>query len=69
MVSTRAIFDHGKTLTQVGQYWVRIYAGISMVVERGRLEKIVPESDATVDVVGIEARGRRHVLDAAVFRR
>src|SRR5256886_7552944 len=28
------ILDHGKTLTQVGQYCVRVYAGNFMVVER-----------------------------------
>src|SRR5437016_8423831 len=45
------ILDHGKTLTQVGQYCVRVYAGNFMVVERGQAGKIVAEFDATVDVV------------------
>src|SRR6266446_10454553 len=33
------ILDHGKTLTQVGQYRVRVYAGNFMVVERGQAGK------------------------------
>src|SRR5713226_5641563 len=33
------ILDHGKTLTQVGQYCGRVYAGKCMVVERGEAGK------------------------------
>jgi len=59
------ILDHGKTLTQLGQYCVRVYAGISWLYREGRLEKIVPEFDATVDVVASRPANGATVFNAA----
>src|SRR5260370_33401169 len=59
------ILDHGKTLTQVGQYWVRVYDGTFMVVERGQAGKNCRGIGRYRRCRRIEARERRNVLDAA----
>src|SRR5258707_6291117 len=59
------ILDHGKTLTQVGQYCVRVYAGNFMVVERGQAGENRPGIGRYRRCRRIEARERGNVLDAA----
>src|SRR5260370_24397005 len=59
------ILDHGKTLTQVGQYGVRVYAGNFMVVERGEARKNRRGIRLYRRCRRIEARERRNVFNAA----
>src|SRR5467141_1395247 len=59
------ILDHGKTLTQVGQCCVRVYAGNFMVIERGQAGKNRPGIRRYRRCRRIEARERRNVLNAA----
>ena len=59
------ILDHGKTLTQVGQYCVRVYAGNFMVVERGQAGKNRRGIRRYRRCRRIEARERRNVFNAA----
>src|SRR6266480_2731961 len=59
------ILDHGKTLTQVGQYCVRVYAGNFMVVERGEVGKTLRGIRRYRRCRSIEVRERRNVCGAA----
>src|SRR5258706_14210506 len=59
------ILDHGKTLTQVGQYCVRVYAGNFMVVKRGQAGKNRPGIRRYRRCRRIEAREGSSVFNAA----
>src|SRR5260370_33045335 len=59
------ILDHGKTPTQVGQYCVRVYAGNSMVVERGQAGKNRPGIGRYRRCRPIETREGSNVFNAA----
>src|SRR5260370_39866812 len=59
------ILDRGKTLTHVGQYCVRVYAGNFMVVERGQAGKNRAGIRGYRRCRRIERRERRNVLDGA----
>src|SRR5258707_14577643 len=59
------ILDHGKTLTQVGQYCVRVYSGNFMVVERGEARKNRRGIRCYCRCRRIEARERRNLFNAA----
>src|SRR5216684_1645721 len=59
------ILDHGKTLTQVGQYCVRVYPGNFMVVERGQAGKNRPGIRRYRRGRRIEAREGSNVFNAA----
>src|SRR6266478_58156 len=58
------ILDHGKALTQVGQYCVGVYAGNFMVVERGQAGKNRPGIRRYRRCRRIEAREGSNVFNA-----